>query len=34
MDNSIDSTQNFLFYSSSDGKVNVQVLVDGTHDTI
>lgn len=34
MNNSIDSTKNFLFYSSSDGKVNVQVLVDGTHDTI
>lgn len=34
MDNSIDSTHNFLFYSSNDGKVNVQVVVDGVHDTI
>lgn len=34
MDNSIDNTRSFLFYSSNDGKVNVQVAVDGTHDTI
>lgn len=34
MDNSIDSPHNFLFYSSNDGKVNVQVVVDSAHDTI
>lgn len=34
MDNSVDRPQNFLFYSSNDGKVNVQVIVDGAHDTI
>ena len=34
MDNNIESSQSFLFYSSNDGKVNVQVIVDGIHDTI
>lgn len=34
MDNNIDRTQNFLFYSSNDGKVNVQVIVDSVRDTI
>ncbi len=34
MDNNIDKPQNFLFYSSNDGKVNVQVIVDSMRDTI
>lgn len=34
MDNSIGKTQNFLFYSSDDGKINVQVVVDNVQETI
>ncbi|MDO4993653.1 MAG: virulence RhuM family protein [Bacteroidales bacterium] len=34
MDNNIERSQNFLFYSSNDGKINVQVIVDATNDTI
>lgn len=34
MDNNIEKSQNFLFYSSNDGKINVQVIVDATKDTI
>lgn len=34
MENNIEKSQNFLFYSSNDGKVNVQVIVDSAHDTI
>ena len=30
----IETAQNFLFYSSNDGKVNVQVIVDTVRDTI
>ena len=34
MDNYLDNPQNFLFYSSNDGKINVQVIVDSTKETI
>lgn len=34
MDNSIEQSQSFLFYSSNDGKIKVQVIVDSTNDTI
>lgn len=34
MDNYLDNPQNFLFYSSNEGKVNVQVVVDSANDTI
>lgn len=34
MENNIEKSQNFLFYSSNDGKVNVQVIVDAARDTI
>lgn len=34
MNNGIDKTQNFLFYSSDDGKINVQVIVDNMKETI
>lgn len=34
MDNYLENSQNFLFYSSNDGKVNVQVIIDGVGDTI
>lgn len=34
MDNKIEKTQNFLFYSSNDGKINVQVIADSMNDTI
>lgn len=30
----MDDSQNFLFYSSNDGKVNVQVIVDDQRETI
>lgn len=34
MDNYLDNPQNFLFYSSNDGKINVQVIVDSAKETI
>jgi len=34
MDNRLDNYQNFLFYSSDDGKINVQVFVDNVRETI
>lgn len=34
MDNYLENPQNFLFYSSNDGKINVQVIVDSTKETI
>ncbi|MCH5178156.1 MAG: virulence RhuM family protein [Prevotellaceae bacterium] len=34
MDNYLDNSQNFLFYSSDDGKVNVQVVADNQRETI
>lgn len=34
MENNMEKSQNFLFYSSNDGKVNVQVIVDSVRDTI
>lgn len=34
MDNHLDNSQNILFYSSNDGKVNVQVVVDNQRETI
>ncbi|WP_298062028.1 virulence RhuM family protein [uncultured Rikenella sp.] len=34
MDNYSDNSQNFLFYSSDDGRINVQVLVDNERETI
>ncbi|MBO7282890.1 MAG: virulence RhuM family protein [Alistipes sp.] len=34
MDNYLENPQNFLFYTSNDGKVNVQVVVDSTNETI
>lgn len=34
MDNYFEQPQNFLFYSSNDGKISVQVIVDSTNDTI
>lgn len=34
MDNDTDRPQDFLFYSSNDGKINVQVIADGINQTI
>ena len=34
MDNYLENPQNFLFYLSNDGKVNVQVIVDSANETI
>lgn len=34
MDNYLENPQNFLFYSSNDGKINVQVIVDSVKETI
>lgn len=34
MDNYLDKPQNFLFYTSNDGKTSVQVIVDSGRDTI
>ena len=34
MEDYIEKPQNFLFYSSNDGKINVQVIVDSDNDTI
>ena len=34
MDNNLDQSKDFLFYSSNDGRIKVQVIVDGVNDTI
>lgn len=34
MDSSIEKSNNFLFYSSNDGKINVKVIVDNAQETI
>lgn len=34
MNNNLEKSQNFLFYTSNDGKINVQVIVDNANDTI